>query len=214
MNYLRSGWSGDDALLFSIAIFTILLLFLSLTLWIVKKRGLCKEKRIMAWVYGHRNPFFDMLFGALTHFGSLKILLPIDLALSIAAVEEGYPRVVLLANLGFFAAVISVYLIKFIISRERPNEVLSAQELPADPSFPSAHTLQVFSFSIMLWLAIVSISESMHPTLALYLLLLASAVGFSRVYLQVHYLSDIFAGVLLALFWGVIVVVIFKTGVL
>jgi undecaprenyl-diphosphatase len=66
----------------------------------------------------------------------------------------------------------------------------------------------------MLWLAIVSISESMHPTLALYLLLLASAVGFSRVYLQVHYLSDIFAGVLLALFWGVIVVVIFKTGVL
>ena len=111
-------------------------------------------------------------------------------------------------------AVLSVYIFKYIFDRDRPSEVLSPDELPADPSFPSAHTLQVFITFSMLWLIAVSIGGSWFIYLGIYLFLLALAVGISRLYLQVHYPTDVIAGAILAIFWSAIIVLISKTGVI
>jgi undecaprenyl-diphosphatase len=64
--------------------------------------------------------------------------------------------------------------------------------MPPDKySFPSGHTAAAF--------VMASIFSVNFSSLSLILFALASLIGFSRLYLQVHYLTDIFAGVMLGL---------------
>jgi undecaprenyl-diphosphatase len=66
---------------------------------------------------------------------------------------------------------------------------------PADEfSFPSGHTAAAF--------VMVSILGSFYPVLLLPLVILASFIGISRVYLGVHYPSDVLAGAILGIVCG------------
>jgi len=62
---------------------------------------------------------------------------------------------------------------------------------PTDPSFPSGHTTVAFACAAVL--------ASLKPRLAAPLFLLAAAIGFSRVYVGVHYPLDIVGGAALGL---------------
>lgn len=72
--------------------------------------------------------------------------------------------------------------------------------MPTDWSFPSAHTTQATAFFLTLTLiAIRLLPPFWAACIAILSLLLAVGVGYSRVYLQVHYLSDVIAGIILAI---------------
>lgn len=81
------------------------------------------------------------------------------------------------------------YLLKILIGRERPDLLLEGATLPTDFSFPSGHTAVAFST--------LPILDKEFPMLKWFWLGFACLVGFSRVYIGVHYLSDIIAGALL-----------------
>jgi undecaprenyl-diphosphatase len=69
-----------------------------------------------------------------------------------------------------------------------PHTLVSA---PADPSFPSGHTTVAFACAAVL--------AYYEPRLAAPLFLLAIAIGFSRVYVGVHYPLDVVGGAALGL---------------
>jgi undecaprenyl-diphosphatase len=62
---------------------------------------------------------------------------------------------------------------------------------PTDPSFPSGHTTVAFACAAVL--------AYYKPRLAVPLFLLATAIGFSRVYVGVHYPLDVVGGAALGL---------------
>lgn len=90
-------------------------------------------------------------------------------------------------------------IIKHIIGRLRPSSKLDDDELiikrPKDYSFPSGHTASSFTaFTVTLLRC--------APILFIPVLIVAIIIGFSRMYLRVHYLSDVVCGMLLGLLSG------------
>ena len=84
------------------------------------------------------------------------------------------------------------YLLKNCLKRARPFRMMAIKNhiTPGDQfSFPSGHTSAAFLFA--------TITANLVPVMWIPLFLLASAVGFSRVMLGVHYPSDILVGALM-----------------
>lgn len=104
------------------------------------------------------------------------------------------------------ASILGEGVIKHIVKRKRPFiknnliELLIAE--PSSYSFPSGHTASSFAA------ATVFIDTNM--ALSSVIVSLAILISLSRVYLRVHYLSDVIGGALLGFFCGVVVILIFR----
>lgn len=90
--------------------------------------------------------------------------------------------------------------IKHIVKRARPCQVNTAIDLivnrPKSYSFPSGHTFTSFAPATVLFL--------MNKKIGIPALIIAALIGFSRMYLYVHYPSDVLCGAILGILVGVI----------
>lgn len=140
-----------------------------------------------------RTPTLDAISAGITWLGSLWLLLPLALlagwrlAPRNGAIRAVIPATALLASSGICHAV------KFAAARSRPGLHEALVALPSDAAFPSAHAAQAMALALALALLP---PLRRHPTLGATLVLLALTVGVSRLYLQVHWPSDVVAG------WG------------
>ncbi len=106
-----------------------------------------------------------------------------------------------------FAHVMGEGLIKHIVKRTRPCHDLDDDEQiinrPRFYSFPSGHTTASFA---MLGVAIF---RGLPLFVVIPIAIIAVLIGFSRIYLRVHYLSDVVAGMVLGLTCGALSVLFF-----
>lgn len=169
------------------------------------------DQNILSGFHKIKHPVLDHFFGAVTWMGSLWVLLPLYLLL-VWALSEKISYFERFMGIGFFGAVITAYAIKFMLERKRPHFYGVINELPLDPAFPSAHTTQIIVFALLLWIILYSGPTLINIALTLSLSLVAVSVLLSRMYLQVHYPTDVAAGVLIALIWASIAVLVVKSG--
>ncbi len=94
----------------------------------------------------------------------------------------------------FFSQII-VHSLKRILTRERPYNIIEHLNtfgiVMKDYSFPSGHTAASFSIATTISLNI--------PRLAIFVFIIAMIVGISRIYLAVHYPTDVVAGIILGI---------------
>ena len=89
------------------------------------------------------------------------------------------------------------FILKDIIARPRPSASLFAI-VETGFSFPSGHaTLSVALYGFILWLVYGTLSPNRRYLMITATTILILAIGFSRLYLGVHYPSDVIAGYLL-----------------
>lgn len=150
----------------------------------------------VTWVCTRRRRGFDASMRWITHLGDGPLWGA--LAFGLAFVEEG--GVTLLLRLALaYGLELGVYTVaKKNITRRRPFADLpwvTGLVLPPDEySFPSGHTAAAFVMTV--------VGGSMFPILLPFLLGLALLIGGSRIYLGVHYPTDVLAGALLGTFSG------------
>jgi undecaprenyl-diphosphatase len=91
--------------------------------------------------------------------------------------------------------------LKHLFHRKRP--LLPLLQPARGMSFPSGHAMMSISFYGLL-IYIISHTIKNQPvkrTLIISLVLLIAVIGFSRIYLRVHYTSDVLAGYIIGLLW-------------
>lgn len=203
-------------MMFESELFPALMLFvLVLMLWLVhigvqNHFLLSFDQRIAAWFHSIRSSRLDTFFTAVTWMGSLWILLPLYIAIVI--IFQPYNNSLeKILGITFFGTIITTYTLKYLLERPRPHLYARIGELPLDPSFPSAHSAQIAAFSLGLLLA-VSHNSGMATVLAIVLGSICVLVFASRIYLQVHFPTDVISGILVALIWGVVSYWIIQKG--
>lgn len=91
--------------------------------------------------------------------------------------------------------------LKPLVDRLRPCEILPDNLLfpcPMDPSFPSGHTTASFAAALAL--------AAFYPRTGAATLILAVLIAYSRMFLFVHWPSDVFAGVLIGVVSAILAV--------
>ncbi|WP_315079671.1 phosphatase PAP2 family protein [uncultured Clostridium sp.] len=146
------------------------------------------------------NPMMDKIFPIITYLGNMGFIwIVIGLAF-IANKKYRKYGFIMLCTLCI-GAVIGDGIIKPLVERERPfNFVENIQLLikaPTSFSFPSGHTMSSFAAATIIYMA--------NKKMGIGAFILATLIGFSRIYLYVHYPSDVLVGCILGILLSTVV---------
>jgi len=169
--------------------------------WLVCPQGQCATTAIdhagLGLAHDLRSTSLDRWVPALTWLGSLAVLLPVTALAALFLWRGRHRRAAGFLMLALLGASALSHLLKLAVMRPRPDLFPAWTAMPADWSYPSAHAMQITALAV----AVVFVAGRQR---ALWVLPLGSAVllvGLSRIYLQVHFPSDVLAGTLAAALW-------------
>lgn len=167
------------------------------------------DERIRFWALGLRyrtrgdlateRHFWTWFFRFWTNFCSSPSLTVISLAVAIAgrAALPAQPRLFFLPALCFAFSMLTSYVSKKVFKRIRPERPHGAfGHKLRDGSFPSGHSLTSLAFWGMLAVCVflAAFPLWLSAILALCALAVPALTGLSRIYLGVHWPSDVFGG--------------------
>ena len=147
-----------------------------------------------------QNPLFDSIMPFITHLGgfiSLFCLCVLVIILSTIFKKKNIRYIALICLLSLLIADGIALVLKYVIFEPRPFVSLDNVNLlivEDDPmSFPSGHTTSTFAVLSAL------IFKYKNKLLAVILVICAILIGFSRIYVGVHYPGDIIAGAIVGI---------------
>src|SRR4051794_4737969 len=153
-------------------------------------------------VHSMASPRLTRLMIAVSLYGGPTSLVTVGLVLAAVFLWRGWHRGVLLIVVTMAGAGLLDTLLKLAFGRTRPAPVFD-YPLPQALSFPSGHAF--FSASFLGGFAVLISGRIRSPVLRILLWLVALGlillIGFSRIFLGVHYPSDVLAGYAVAVIW-------------
>ncbi|UPQ82319.1 bifunctional DedA family/phosphatase PAP2 family protein [Pseudomonas knackmussii] len=154
------------------------------------------DEGLMTVIQGERSPIFDRFMVVVTRAGDFHTQLWAAVLLSLLLIGMKQVRAAVFAILTLLGTAMANGALKETFGRIRPEVLLE----PLDTfSFPSGHSSAAFAFFLTLG---VLAGRGQPPRLRLAWVLLAglpaTAIALSRVYLGVHWPTDVIAGAVLA----------------
>lgn len=152
------------------------------------------EADILLWIQNNiRNDVLTPIFRFITTLGNAGV---IWIVLSVGLlIPKKTRRVGALALVSLvFSALIDNVILKNVVARTRPHDVIegltSLVGAQKDYSFPSGHTGSAFAAAVVMFLGL-------PKKCGIPILVFACLMGLSRLYVGVHYPSDVLGGVLI-----------------
>lgn len=151
------------------------------------------------------NSVMDLIMVCITYsieYGAIAILVFIVMMCIKKMRKTGFAVIGATLSVLLFGELI----LKHIVCRPRPFVINGAIELiikaPSGFSFPSSHTATCFAMATAIYL--------FHKRLGIIAYIYAALVAFSRMYLYVHYPSDVIGGIALGIGCGIGTVALVK----
>ena len=156
-----------------------------------KKEGLHMEIEILNLIQSIRTPLLDTFMSNITKLGNAGIIW-IALTIILLLIPKTRKSGLILAVALIADLILCNGILKPLVARMRPFDVNTAIQLivakPYDYSFPSGHAAASFTAVMALYLA----GEKKMWKIAL---AIACLIAFSRLYLYVHYPTDVLGGI-------------------
>jgi undecaprenyl-diphosphatase len=155
---------------------------------------------VFEWVQQIRTPGWDVFMKQITLLGNWPVVFALAAIASLLFFRFHQKEKALSLLLNVWVGGLIVVLIKYSIQRLRPEFGL-VEEIGF--SFPSAHAfLSVTFYGYLLYLLLkTNLRRSVRWLGAVWLFALVVLISFSRIYLGVHWFSDVVGGVAMALVW-------------
>lgn len=168
------------------------------------------DQQITDYVISHRSPQLTKYFIFVTHVGDIYGYAIVLLVFAVMSIFV-YKRWKLMLQIVFVLALsaISNLILKRFIDRARPGieHMVSVETL----SYPSGHAMSAMAFYGFLMYLFYRFKINIFLKIGVILLLgiLILSIGISRIYLGVHFPSDIAGGYIAGFIWVVFCVIIF-----
>ncbi len=178
-------------------IYTIpFILFIILTIFVVTNKITTIDNTIGEFIISLRNDSLNNTMIIITNISGAYALVALSLLILIIIKKK---RIPLLITINLIMVTIVSQIAKFIIKRPRPINISLVE--PIGYSYPSGHSMVSMAyFGFLLYLTYKKVNNKpLKYFLITILTLLIIAIGFSRIYLGVHYFSDVLGGYLLSL---------------
>lgn len=145
----------------------------------------------------------------ISHLGSAVTLITLSIAFVFLIKNKKHSKLIILNLILVF---ILNRLLKVIIARPRPNILRIVQE--TGYSFPSGHSMISMGFyGLLIYLAYRNIKNKKRKyPLIIFLALLILLIGISRIYLGVHYATDVIGGFVIGFIYLVVFIKYFYKG--
>jgi undecaprenyl-diphosphatase len=206
VDYLKRHYRS--LLLLSIAAFA-LIFFLKLSEDVWQQESIILiDNSIANWAYSIRTPWLTIIMKLITSLASANFIAILFLSLALAFTFQKKDRYSVPLAFTILGSFLFSEGVKLLFSRSRPL-IDHALVLEKSFSYPSGHTLIAVTFYgvlvIYLHLALKSkVAESIVTILGTLLII---SIGFSRIYLGVHWASDVLASALIGICWLSIVLI-------
>jgi len=176
--------------------------FIELAEVVGTSESVAADQHILELVSGTTSDTLDNIFVALTTLGGKTATAVITVGLVGLLLARKRIRAAVVVGSTVAGASISVYLLKLVFARPRPD-LWQALVDESTYSFPSGHAIT--SSALALSLMVVAWPSRWRWPAIIFGAIFMLGVGYSRLYLGVHYPTDIVASWLLSAAWLIIV---------
>lgn len=159
------------------------------------------DQHVFTYLQQHISPKNNNAMLFFTFLGTHKFLIPANLILILFFIVRKHKWYAIKVPAIALSSLLLMFGLKYVFHRPRPDVplIFHAEGL----SFPSGHALfSVTFYGLLVYIIYKTVKNTtLRWTLIGLLLLLMLIIGFSRVYLRVHYATDVIAGFCVGIVW-------------
>ncbi len=160
---------------------------------------------------GYHSPLLTDMMRDLTALGSMSVMISFMLILfAVLLIYKSYKGLLYLTIIFLGAGAIP-YFLKIYFNRPRPDQAQWLTQV-SQLSYPSGHSFAAGAIYLGLAFYVTKFTRTWKQEVFFYFLafLIVAIIGLSRIYLGVHYASDVFAGISLGAFWAFLISAIYE----
>ena len=179
--------------------------FLELVDEVLEGESRAFDRAVLLWIHDHFPAWWDGPMRLVTSLGYYYAVVPLLAVAVFALYRRGWRLSAVLLVVSTGGSIVLTTVLKGVFQRTRP-ELFDSGYQASFYSFPSGHATVAVGFYGMLTVILAyRLRGAARWAVAACGVLVVLLIGFSRLYLGVHYPTDVLAGYLSALLWLVCV---------
>lgn len=183
----------------------VIALFAKITEDVVEGESRRFDRAVLFWIDANSPGWFDGPMRLVTALGYYWVVIPLLAAAVLAFYLKGWKLSAVLLTVSTAGGLVLTTVLKSVFQRARP-ELVDSGYTATFYSFPSGHATVAVGFYGMLTVILAyHLRGFARWTVVAIGVLLVLLIGFSRLYLGVHYPTDVLAGFLAAPLWVITV---------